>query len=57
MYFADNAVDAHGNGLQIVHGDWEVHMGTEQVQCTVSPVASLLYDVKAVKPSQRLSQV
>lgn len=52
-----NAVDAHGNGLQIVHGDWEVHMGTEQAQCTVSPFASLLYDSKTVKPSQWLSQV
>ncbi|KAL0044695.1 hypothetical protein WJX82_005750 [Trebouxia sp. C0006] len=52
---SDNAVQ-DGSSLQIVHGDWVVHMGTEYVPCAVSPVVPLRHDVETVKASQWLSQ-
>ena len=52
---ADNAVE-DGSGLEVVHGEWTVHMGSQQILCPVSPVVPFRYNVKTVKTSQWLAQ-
>ncbi len=53
---ADNALE-DSRGLTVIHGDWVIHMGSQKMQLSVSPVVPMHYNVKTVKTSQWLSQI